>query len=103
MSKAERDLRSRLTKLLHSTAIIRGTLADRERVCGQSSCRCVTKGEKHAALYLVVSEEGEYRQIFVPKAFEDLVRQWVEDYADVRALLEEISKLHHEKLRKREK
>ena len=103
MSKAERDLRSRLTKLLHSTAIIRGTLADRERVCGKSSCRCVTKGEKHAGLYLVVSVEGKYRQFFVPKAFEERVRQWVKSYADARALLEEISKLHYEKLRKREK
>jgi hypothetical protein len=103
MSKAERDLRSRLTKLLHSEAIIRGSLAMRERTCGKSGCRCVTKGEKHAGLYLVVSEEGKQRQIFVPKAFEELVRQWVKSYAAARALLEEISKLHHAKLRKREK
>jgi len=103
MSKAERDLRSRLTKLLHSAGFIRGTLAVRERTCGKPGCRCVTKGEKHPALYLVLSEKGKYRQVFVPKAFEDVVRQWVESYADARALLEEISKLHHEKLRKREK
>ncbi len=103
MSRAERDLRSRLTKLLHSDAIIRGSLTVRERTCGKSSCRCVTKGEKHTGLYLVVSEEGKYRQIFVPKAFEDDVRRWVESYANARTLLEEISKLQHQKLRKREK
>lgn len=103
MRKAERDLRSWLTKLLHSTGIIRGSLAIRERTCGKSGCRCATEGKKHAGLYLVVSEAGKYRQIFVPKAFEDRVRQWVESYADARALLEKISKLHHEKLRKREK
>ncbi len=103
MSRAERDLRSRLTKLLHSNGIIRGSLAFRERICGKPGCRCVTKGKKHPGLYLVVSEEGKYRQVFVPKAFEDDIRQWVESYAEARALLEEISKLHHEKLRKREK
>ena len=103
MSKAERDLRSRLTKLLHSEAIIRGSLAMRERTCGKSGCRCVTKGEKHAGLYLVVSGEGKQRQIFVPKAFEGHVRHWVESYAKARTLLEEISKLQHKKLRKREK
>jgi len=103
MSRVERDLRSRLTKLLYSAGVIRGSLAVRERTCGKPGCRCVTQGKKHSALYLVVSEEGKYRQIFVPKAFEDLVRQWVEDYADARALLEKISKHHHEKLRKREK
>lgn len=102
MSTAERDLRSRLTKLLHSSGIIRGSLAVRERTCGKPGCRCATKGKKHTALYLVVSEEGKYRQIFVPKAFEERVRQWVESYADARTLLEELSKLHHEKLRKRE-
>ena len=103
MSKAERDLRSRLTKLLHAEGIIRGSLAVRERTCGKPGCRCVTKGKKHSALYLVLSEEGKYRQIFVPKAFQEIVRQWVESYAEARALLEEISKLHHEKLHKREK
>ena len=103
MTRAERELRSRLTKLLHSDAIIRGTLAVRERTCGKPSCRCVTRGKKHAGLYLVVSEKGKYRQIFVPKAFEDDVRQWVESYANAKALLEEISKLHREKLRKRER
>ena len=103
MSRPERDLRSRLTKLLHSGAIIRASLAMRERTCGKSGCRCVTKGKKHAGLYLVVSEEGKQRQIFIPNGFEDDVRQWVKSYANARALLEEISKLQHEKLRKREK
>ena len=103
MSKAERELRSQLTKLLHSCAVIRGTLAMRERTCGKSSCRCVTEGKKHAGLYLVVSEEGKQRQIFVPRAFEEDVRQWVESHAKARVLLEEISKLQHEKLRKRER
>lgn len=103
MNRAERDLRSRLTRLLHSEGVIRGSLAVRERTCGKPGCRCATEGKKHTALYLVVSEGGKYRQIFIPKAFEDRVRQWVESYADARALLEEISKLHHERLRKREK
>ncbi len=103
MSRAEGDLRSRLTKLLHAGGIIRGSLAFRERTCGKLGCRCVTKGKKHPGLYLVVSEEGKYRQVFVPKAFEEIVRRWVENYAEARALLEEISRLHHAKLRKRER
>ena len=103
MTREERGLRSQLTKILHSAGIIRGSLAVRERSCGKPSCRCVTKGKKHTGLYLVVSEEGKYRQIFVPRAMHDEVRRWVKTYADARALLEEISKLHHERLRRREK
>ena len=103
LSSTERKLLSRLTKLLHTEGIIRGTLAVRERTCGNPNCRCVTEGKKHPGLYLVVSQEGMYRQIYVPKAFEEIVRQWVENYAEVRALLEEISQLHHGKLRRRER
>ena len=102
MSGAERDLRSRLTRLLHASGVIRGSLAFRQRTCGNPGCRCVTRGKKHSGLYLVVSEEGKSRQVFVPKGLEDVIGKWVENYAEARALLEEISKLHYEKLRNRE-
>ena len=102
MSKAERQLRSRLTKILHSDGVIRGSLALRERTCGKPGCRCVTKGEKHVSLYLVVSEEGKYRQVYVPRSLEECVRRWVENRSKARELLEDLSNLHYEKLRKRE-
>jgi hypothetical protein len=102
MSAAERHLRSELTRLLHSEGVIRGTLVLRERVCGKASCRCVTKGEKHVSLYLMVREGGKPRQVYVPKALEEKVRTWVGNHKKVRALLEEISVLHYKKLEKRE-
>lgn len=102
MSKTERHLRSQLTKILHSEGAIRGSLAVRERACGKPGCRCVTKGEKHVSLYLVVCEEGKYRQVYVPRSFEELVRRWVQNHCKARKLLEDLSKLHYEKLRKRE-
>ena len=102
MTASERRLRSELTRVLHSQGVIRGNLSWRERTCGNSNCRCVTKGEKHRALYLVLSEEGKYRQVFVPKAFHEQVGAWVENHKKARDLLEEISRLHYEKLRKRE-
>ncbi len=102
MSKAERNLRSQLTKLLHIEGVIRGTLATRERTCGKAGCRCVTKGEKHVSLYLVLSKEGKYRQVYVPKSLEGVVRHWVKNHSKARELLEEISRLHYEKLSKRE-
>jgi hypothetical protein len=62
----------------------------------------MTQEEKHTALYLVFSEEGKYRQVFVPKELHEVVRQWVENHKKARELLEEISQIHREKLRKRE-
>ena len=102
MSAEERRARSKLTKLLHSEPVIRGSLSMRERSCGKPNCKCMIKGEKHVALYLVVGEGGKYRQIFVPRQLHDRVRAWVENHAKAKSLLEEISQIQHEKLRTRE-
>jgi hypothetical protein len=55
---------------------VRGTLQVRDRTCGKPNCRCA-KGEKHKALYLVVSKEGKQQQLYIPKAYEERGRQWV--------------------------
>lgn len=101
MTARERDLRSRVAKLLHSAGILRGTLSVRERVCGKPSCRCA-RGHKHVALYVIASESGKQRQLFVPKAWEEDVRQWVRNHQEVRKLTEEISQLYWRKVQQRE-
>ena len=102
MSRSERNLRSKLTKLLHAEGVMRGSLLVRERTCGKPGCKCVTKGDKHVSLYVVVSESGRYRQVFVPRAFEETVRRWVQNHSKAKELLEEISQLHYKKLADRE-
>ena len=94
MSKRERDLRSRLAKLIHGAGLVRGTLNAREKVCGKANCKC-TRGEKHGALYLVASYGGKLRQLFVPKTSESTTRQWVASYQEAKELLEEISRWLH--------
>ena len=98
MSAQERRLRSRLVQLLGGRGVLRGTLSVRKRTCGKPSCRCA-RGEKHEGLYLVFSEEGRLRQMFVSRMQEARVRRWVEQYQEVRDLLEELAKLHLERLR----
>ena len=100
MSPAERRLRSRLAQLLSRRGVIRASLLERHRVCGKPNCRC-TRGQEHESLYLVVSEGGRSRQLYVPKAWESRVRQWVADYQEARELLEAISGIHWDKLRQR--
>lgn len=100
MSQREREFRSKLAKLIHEGGILRGTLAPRERTCGKPTCKCA-KGEKHASLYLAFKEDGKYRQVFVPKELEELVRAWVSNHQKARDLLEEISRIHREKIAKR--
>ena len=101
MSAQERELRSRLAQLLSRAAIVRGTLSVREKSCGKPSCRCA-RGEKHRAVYLVASDEGKLRQLFIPRSLEADVRECVETYQRIRELLEELSRLHWGKLQRRE-
>lgn len=101
MTAQERRRRSGLTQLVSQRGLVRGNLLERRRVCGKPNCKC-TRGELHVNLYLVFSENGKLRQLFVPRRWEPLIRQWVADYHDARRLLEEISRLYVEKLRKRE-
>jgi hypothetical protein len=98
----ERRARSRLVQLLSQPrGILRGSLLVRQRVCGKPGCKCA-RGHKHESLYLVISDPGRTRQLYVPKDFEPLVRRWVEDYHQARDLLEEISRIHWDKVRNRQ-
>lgn len=101
MAGRERSFRSRLAKVIHEQGMLRGTLLLRRRVCGKPSCRCA-KGHKHESLYLVITEAGKTRQLYVPKHWEATVRQWVQGYHQAQELLEEISRLHWEKVRNRQ-
>ncbi len=101
MSVRERQWRSKLAQLVSQRGFIRGSLLDRRRVCGKPNCKCV-RGEGHRALYLVLSKEGRTQQLYVPKQWEAVVRQWVENYHDVRDLMEKISQDHWNKVQKRQ-
>jgi hypothetical protein len=101
MSAAERRFRSRLAQLLSQRGVIRGTLLMRRRKCGKANCRCA-RGEGHESLFLVISENGRTRQLFVPKDWESRVRLWVEDYHHARELLEEVSRIYWDKVRERQ-
>jgi len=101
MGGRERRLRSELARLVHGAGLIRGTLAVRERLCGKANCRCA-RGQRHVSLYLVVSEEGKPRQLFIPRSLEPVVRRWVSQYQRTRELLEEISRMYWDKVSRRE-
>ena len=101
MSSYERELRSRLAQVVSSKGLVRATLNPREITCGKSACKC-SRGEKHSYLYLIVSEAGKRRQLLIPKSLENKARQWVQDYQQAQALLEQISQLFWQKLADRE-
>lgn len=99
-SDSERRRRSRLAQVAHNQRLMRGTLSVRHGRCGKPNCRCA-RGELHPSLYLVQSQDGKVRQICVPRAWEEQVRQAVGDYREMQRLLEEISEREWKRLQER--
>ena len=101
LSAAERSFRSRIAQLASGQWFLRGTLSDRSGKCGKPTCHCVS-GELHRSLYLVQSRDGKTRQVCVPKAWQQRVRQAVNNYQEMQKLIEEVSELEWNRLRSRE-
>ena len=92
LSAAERSLRSRIAQLTSGERFLRGSLSERNGKCGKPTCHCAD-GEGHKSLYLVQSHAGKMRQICVPKALQDPVRQAVSAYQEMQRLIDEVSEL----------
>lgn len=102
LSAAERNFRSRIAQLASGQWFLRGTLSERSGKCGKPNCRC-TRGELHKSLYLVQSQGGKFRQICVPRVWQERVRQAVKDYRRMQELIEEVSQLEWKRLQGRKR
>jgi len=102
LSAAERGLRSRIAQLVSGERFLHGSLSERIAKCGKPTCHCAD-GEGHRSLYLVQSQAGKVRQICVPKAWQDPVREAVGVYQEIRRLLDEVSALEWKRFQSRER
>ena len=92
LSTTERALRSRIAQIVSGERFLRGTLSERSSKCGKPNCHCVG-GAEHTSLYLVQSQAGKVRQLCIPKALRDPVRQAVGEFQELQRLLGEVSEL----------
>lgn len=75
-SAPERHARSRLAQLITEQPFLCGSLVERTRPCGKPTCRC-RQGQLHCSLYLAVRHRGQRALLYIPRALEQTVRQWV--------------------------
>jgi hypothetical protein len=97
----ERQARSRICQIGHQDRLLRGSLTLRRHTCGKPSCHCA-RGEPHESLYLVQRRNGKLRQLFIPKTWESRVRQALDHFQELQALLDQLSELEWERLKNRE-
>lgn len=101
------DLKRRRKQLLRKLppldTVLRGSLIERYKRCGNPRCKCAT-GQGHGPkYYLSVSHAGKSPQMdYVPQAEHAVVSEYLDSYARVREILEEISQINHELLRRRQ-
>lgn len=82
---------------------MRGSLIERYKRCGNPRCKCANGPGHGPKFYLSVSHSGEPPQMdYVPQADCAMVREYLTNYGRVRAILEEISQINHELMRRRQ-
>jgi hypothetical protein len=86
----ERNARSHAVKRVAEQPLLRGSLVNMARTCGKASCRC-QHGHKHVSLYLAVRRGTRRTMIYIPKALEETVRQWLQTGREIEELLDFIS------------
>ena len=107
--KSTASLRRRRTTLLKRLAavdsqILRGSLIERYIRCGKPGCKCAEGPGHGPKYYLSVSYPGRRpEQDYVPRDYQEQVRQFLANYQKVKQILEEISSINRELLRRREK
>jgi hypothetical protein len=102
MTKQERESRSKLKPYISYQELLKGSLTVRKQKCGKQNCKCATTGYRHIYLYLARRRGDKVEQLYIPKDKEELVRQWVKNYRDVQELLEKISSIYWDRLKKKD-
>jgi len=105
--KSTRALRARRRSLARSLpdveGLISGAVVEQGRRCGKEGCRC-TRGELHGPYTYVVlpREGGRTKTVYVPAAAATAVRAGAALSVSVRGVIEEISAINVELLRRGE-
>ena len=106
--KTTKALRQRqktlLRKLPPLQAILRGSLIERYKRCGKPGCKCA-EGRGHGPkYYLSISHPGRRPEMdYIPAEFQEKVKAYLENYRKVKEILEELSAISRELLRRRKR
>ena len=99
MTRREKDLLSRLSKIINYSEYIHANLTIAKRTCGNPRCRCIREGKKHVSLYLTTTrKDGKRKSIYIPRRLEDKAREYTERYFKIKDALEEVSDINLKRL-----
>ena len=105
MSASERRARSQLAHLLSQRGVIRGTLLVRQRKCGKANCHCHSGGPRHGPFFYLnrCFAKGQLQSLLLKSPDQvEQARHSLAAYAQVQEVLDQISQINHELLRRSE-
>lgn len=91
-----KSLKIRLSK---TGNFIKGTIMEYKVKCGKPTCHC-SRGEGHIAYYLSIRYRGKTRNVYLPLNLLDKARLQSRNYKKVKELVENLSLLNVEILKK---
>lgn len=100
MSAEEKKAVSRIHWLIKDGGVLRASLVEMKRKCGNKNCRCA-KGKLHESLYLSQSKDGKPRMLYVPVELEEKVKEWVKRNKEIKKLLDRLSGINWNNIKER--
>lgn len=92
--------RDEAVERLHELApkLLFGSASETYRTCGSPKCRCHTTGPKHGPHMYVnyKGKDGRTTGYYVPKAFQDRVREGLAAWRELQVVAKEIARLNEE-------
>jgi len=71
--------------------------------CGNPRCRCAREGPIHETALLTWKERGKTRTLHVPVELRDEVAQWIEEWKNLKILIERMGAAQRQFLQTRKK
>ena len=90
----QEERRTLLEELATLSLLLQGSWVERYSVCSRAGCKCHS-GERHGPRhYLVVNEDGQQRQKYVPNSQVQAALEGLEQYRRLREIVERITQLN---------
>ncbi len=103
LPRHQREAVAQLQKLLREQGLLRASYVHISRRCGRDYCRCMrSKRNWHGSHYIVQRHKGKPRLQHVSKSMESAVQRWIDSYQHAKKLMDIISDIYWDKLKKRD-
>lgn len=98
-SADERQIQSKIRKIMGQERIIRAGIVKMTRKCGKVNCRCA-QGRGHVSYYLSMRVGKGRKMVYVPRNMAVKVKQWVASYKEINKAMDQLSSFSLQQLKR---